>query len=82
MEKHQFGFALMNDSTGGQRRISFWGVGENVEECRKNAMAKAKAKCADLAEAYYQRQEAKNRSCYRLSRSSYTFSVVGCSLWQ
>ena len=82
MMKHQYGFALMNDHTGGQKRISFWGEGETEEECRKDAFVKARAKCRDLAEEYYSRQQAKNRSRYALCRESYTFSVAGCSLWK
>lgn len=82
MEKHQYGFAIMNCATGGIKRKSFWATGEDEATCRAKAREMAHAYAAAQAEAYYQKVESRNRSGYRLSPSSYEFQVVGCSLWQ
>lgn len=81
MERHQYGFAIMNGCTGGCRRKSFWGTGATEEECKKNARCQAEAYASQLTDKAY--AKACNKSGYgRPSRSSYEFQVVGCSLWQ
>ncbi len=67
MERHQFGFGFMRWDTGGEKVKSFWGKGETIEECRKDALrqaqcyrssyecelnAKAKEKAAQRGERY------------------------------
>ena len=81
MERHQYGFAVMNGCTGGCRRKSFWGTGATEEECKKNARRQAEAYTSQLTDKAY--AKACSKSGYgRPSRSSYEFQVVGCSLWQ
>ena len=82
MEKHQYGFAIMNCRTGGIKRKTFWSTGESEEECRESARKMAREYARQQAEMSYEKAEAKNRSNYKLSRESYQFQVVGCSLWQ
>ena len=82
MEKHQYGFAILNGCTGGTRRISFWGSGSTEDECKKAALSQAKAYAEKLTDQAYDKACRRERSNYRPSRSSYKFEVVGCSLWQ
>ncbi len=82
MEKHQYGFAILNGCTGGIRRKSFWGTGATEEECKKNASQQAREYANKLTDQAYEKACYKDRSGYRPSRSSYVFQVVGCSLWQ
>ena len=82
MERHQYGFAVMNGCTGGCRRKSFWGTGATEEECKKNARRQAEAYASQLTDKAYAKVCNKNSGYGRPSRSSYEFQVVGCSLWQ
>ena len=82
MERHQYGFAIMNGCTGGCRRKSFWGTGATKEECKKNARHQAEAYASHLTDKTYAKACNKNSGYGRPSRSSYEFQVVGCSLWQ
>lgn len=82
MEKHQYGFAIMNLRTGGIKRKSFWATGNTEDECKKKARQMAESYARAEAEKDYQKAQAKNRSPYALSRESYEFQVVGCSLWK
>ena len=82
MERHQYGFAVMNGCTGGCRRKSFWGTGATEEECKKNALCQAEAYASQLTDKEYAKVCSKNREYGLPSRSSYEFQVVGCSLWQ
>ncbi len=82
MERHQYGFGVMNGNTGGIRRKSFWGVGATEEECKKDARRQAEAYASQLTNQAYEKACSKNRGYGRPSRSSYEFQVVGCSLWQ
>ena len=82
MEKHQYGFAVMNGNTGGCRRKSFWGHGPTEEACKKDAYAQACRYADMLTDQAYEKACRRERSHYRPSRSSYQFQVVGCSLWQ
>lgn len=82
MERHQYGFGVMNGNTGGIRRKSFWGVGATEEECKKDARHQAEAYASQLTNQAYEKACSKNRGYGRPSRSSYEFQVVGCSLWQ
>lgn len=82
MERHQYGFAVMNGCTGGCRRKSFWGTGATEEECKKNARRQAEAYASKLTDQAYAKACSKNRGSGLPSRSSYEFQVVGCSLWQ
>ena len=85
MEKHQYGFAIMNWRTGGAKRKSFWGTGATEEECRKDAAAQAKSYADRLSNEAYEKAKMKGRmrgDHYAPSRSSYEFGVVGCSLWK
>lgn len=82
MEKHQYGFAVMNGCTGGIRRKSFWGVGATEEDCKKDAYAQARQYADQLTDEAYDKACRRDRSGYKPSRCSYTFRIVGCSLWQ
>ena len=82
MERHQYGFAVMNGCTGGCRRKSFWGTGATEEECKKDAFRQAKSYASRLTDQAYEKACSKNRGYGRASRSSYEFQVVGCSLWK
>lgn len=82
MEKHQFGFSVMNGNTGGCRRISFWGNGETEDECKKDAIRQAKDYAERLTDQAYEKACRRERSHYKPSRSSYEFQIVGCSLWR
>lgn len=82
MEKHQYGFAVMNFRTGGSRKKSFWGHGINEEACKKDALSQANAYASKLTDEAYAKACRKDRGPGRPSRSSYEFQVVGCSLWQ
>lgn len=82
MEKHQYGFAVLNGCTGGCRRKAFWGSGATEEECRKDAFSQAKRYAEQLTDQAYEKACRRERSNYRPSRSSYKFQVVGCTLWQ
>ena len=82
MERHQYGFAIMNGCTSGCRRKSFWGTGATEEECKKNARCQAEAYASQLTDKEYAKACSKNRGYGLPSRSSYEFQVVGCSLWQ
>lgn len=82
MEKHQYGFAIMNFRTGGARRKSFWGTGATEADCKKDALSQANAYANQLTDQAYEKACRKDRSRYHPSRSSYEFQVVGCSLWQ
>lgn len=82
MEKHQYGFAIMNFRTGGTRRKSFWGKGTTEADCKKDALSQANSYAEQLTDQAYDKACRKDRSGYRPSRSSYEFQVVGCSLWQ
>ena len=82
MERHQYGFAVMNSCTGGCRRKSFWGTGATEDERKKNASHQAKTYASQLTDQAYEKACSKNRGYGRPSRSSYEFQVVGCSLWQ
>lgn len=82
MERHQYGFAVMNGCTGGCRRKSFWGTGDTEEECKKDAFRQAKSYASRLTDQAYEKACSKNRGYGRPSRSSYEFQVVGCSLWK
>lgn len=82
MEKHQYGFAVMNFRTGGTTRKSFWGRGVNEEDCRKDALRQANAYAEQKTDEAYRKACMRDRSGYRPSRSSYEFQVVGCSLWK
>ena len=85
MEKHEYGFAIMNWSTGRDRRKSFWGTGATEEECRKDAIRQADAYATRLSAEAYEKAKMKGRMhgdrCAP-SRESYAFGVVGCSLWK
>lgn len=82
MEKHQYGFAIMNTRTGGCTRKSFWGRGSSEEECRRDAFVMAKAYAEQKTDVAYRKACMRDRSGYRPSRSSYEFEVVGCTLWK
>lgn len=82
MQKHQYGFGVMNGNTGGIRRKSFWGVGATEEECRKDASSQAKQYAEQLTDQAYDKAYRRDRSGYKPSRCSYQFRVVGCTLWQ
>ena len=82
MERHQYGFAVMNGCTGGCRRKSFWGTGTTEEECKKDAFRQAKSYASRLTDQAYEKACSKNRGYGHPSRSSYEFQVVGCSLWK
>lgn len=87
MEKHQYGFAIMNWNTGRDRCYSFWGTGATEEECKKDARRQADAKASQLSEEAYQKARNKvlargNRSLGLPSHESYRFGVVGCTLWK
>ena len=82
MERHQYGFAVMNGCTGGCRRKSFWGTGATEEECKKDAFRQAKSYASRLTDQAYEKACSKNRGYGRPSRSSYEFQVVGCLLWK
>ena len=82
MERHQYGFAVMNGCTGGCRRKSFWGTGATEAECKKDAFRQAKSYASRLTDQAYEKACSKNRGYGRPSRSSYEFQVVGCSLWK
>lgn len=82
MEKHQYGFAIMNTRTGGIRRKSFWGSGKDENECRMNARKQANAYAKKLSDEAYEKACRKETSGYLPSRSSYQFQVVGSQLWQ
>ena len=82
MERHQYGFAVMNGCTGGCRRKSFWGTGATEEECKKDAFRQAKSYASRLTDQAYEKACSKNRGYGRPSRSSYELQVVGCSLWK
>ena len=82
MERHQYGFGVMNGNTGGIRRKSFWGTGATEEECRKDASRQAKAYAERLTDQAYEKACQRDRSGYKPSRCSYRFQVVGCTLWQ
>ena len=82
MERHQYGFAVMNGCTGGCRRKSFWGTGATEEECKKDAFRQAKSYASRLTDQAYEKACSKNRGYGRPSGSSYEFQAVGCSLWK
>jgi hypothetical protein len=82
IEKHQYGFAIMNDYTGNIRRKSFWGKGETEEECKLEARRQADAYAAKLADQSYEKACRKNTERGLPSRSSYTFTVVGQCKWK
>ena len=82
MEKHQYGFAIMNTRTGAIRRKSFWGSGKDENECKINARKQANAYAAKLGAEAYERACRKETSGYLPSKSSYEFQVVGCMLWK
>ena len=82
MERHQYGFAVMNGCTGGCRRKSFWGTGATEEECKKDARNQAETYASQLTDQAYEKACRKNCGYGLPSRSSYKFQVVGCSLWQ
>ena len=82
MERHQYGFAVMNGCIGGCRRKSFWGTGATEEECKKNALRQAEAYASQLTDKAYGKACNKRCGYGRPSRSSYEFQVVGCSLWK
>lgn len=84
MEKHQYGFAVMNWRTGNDRRKSFWGTGETEEDCKKDARRQANAYAEQLSEKAYQkaREQAIRKGEYLPSRECYKFGVTGCSLWK
>ena len=82
MEKHQYGFAVMNCRTGGIRRKSFWGSGANEAECKDNARSQANAYASRLSNEAYDKACRSNRGLGLPSRSSYEFQIVSCSLWQ
>lgn len=82
MEKHQYGFGIMNTATGGIRRKSFWGSGKDENECKINASNQAIAYSNKLSDEAYERVCRKETSGYLPSRSSYKFQVVGCTLWK
>jgi hypothetical protein len=82
MEKHQYGFAVMNFRTGGTTRKSFWGRGVTEEECKKDALRQANAYAEQKTDEAYRKACMRDRSGYRPSSSSYEFQVVGCSLWK
>ena len=50
MERHQYGFAVLNDCTGGIRRKSFWGTGATEPLCKENAIAQARQYAAQLSD--------------------------------
>ena len=85
MERHQYGFAVLNGNTGGCRRKSFWGTGTSEEECRKDAAHQARAYAERLSDQAYEKEKERGRrrgDCYAPSRECYKFQVVGCSLWK
>ena len=82
MERHQYGFAVMNGCTRACRRKSFWGTGATEEECKKNALRQAEAYASQLTDKAYGKACNKRCGYGRPSRSSYEFQVVGCSLWK
>ncbi len=82
MEKHQYGFAIMNCRTGVIKKKVFWATGNTEDECRKAARVMAKQYAQEQSDAYYEKEQQKNNSNYKLCRESYEFQVVGCSLWQ
>ena len=85
MEKHQYGFAVLNGCTGGCRRKSFWGRGSTEEECRHDAFQQAIAYAEKLSDQAYEKERMRLRmrgAGYAPSRESYKFQVVGCSLWK
>lgn len=81
MEKHQYGFSVMNGNTGGCRLKTFWATGETEEECKKSAFSQARSYASRLTDEAYDKACRRTHG-YRPSRSSYEFQVVGCSLWQ
>ena len=84
MEKHQYGFAILNYRTGGVKRKSFWGIGSTEADCKKEAGRQAQQYAESLTEQAYQkaRDKARSRGDYAPSFESYRFQVVGCSLWK
>lgn len=84
MERHQYGFAVMNGCTGGIRRKSFWGSGATEAECKSDAAAQARRYAEQLSDQAYEkeRMRCRMRGDYAPSRDSYRFQVVGCSLWK
>lgn len=83
MVKHQFGFSFMRGDTGGQKVHSFWGTGEDVEACKKEALRQANW----FKESYECqindkiRQKAAQRG-ERYAPSHVDVQIVGCSLWR
>lgn len=82
MEKHQYGFGVMNGNTGGIRRKAFWGHGATEPDCKADALRQARSYAEQLTDQAYEKACRRERSNYRPSRSSYQFQVVGCTLWQ
>ena len=82
MEKHQYGFAVLNGCTGGCRRKAFWGRDATEPDCKADALRQAEAYASQLTDQAYEKACRRERSNYRPSRSSYEFQVVGCTLWQ
>lgn len=82
MEKHQYGFAVMNGNTGGIRRKAFWGSGETEEDCKKAAREQAVTYASKLTDESYEKACRKCGYGYRPSRESYKFTIVGCTMWK
>ena len=82
MEKHQYGFAVLNGCTGGIRRKSFWGTGPTEDDCKRDAYRQAKSYASKLTDQAYDKACRKDTGYGRPSRSSYEFQIVGCTLWQ
>lgn len=84
MEKHQFGFEFIRWDTGGEHVKSFWGYGNNVEECRADATTQAKNyKTSYEAELNASRCVKAERcgDCYTPSSIQVEINGVGL-LWQ
>ena len=82
MEKHQYGFGVMNGNTGGIRRKAFWGYGASEPECKADAYRQARSYAEKLTDQAYEKACQRDRSGYKPSRCNYQFKVVGCTLWQ
>ena len=84
MNKHQYGFDIMNWRTGKTRVKSFWGYGETDEACKKDALMQARQYAASLSDAEYQKayDKARAKNDYPPSSESYRFQVVGHTRWK
>ena len=82
VQKHRYGFGVMNDHTGGIRCKTFWGHGATEPECKADAYRQALSYTEKLTDQAYEKACQRDRSGCKPPRWSYQFNVIGCTLWQ